>query len=83
MTFAPRVRMFNDPCVSDLTPRQRDILDRVVAGRPNKAIAHELGISQRTVENHRAAVMQTLNARCFADLMRIVLTMPQPSRHAG
>jgi len=64
---------FADPLLSELTPRQRDILDRVVAGGRNKTIAHELGLSQRTVENHRAAVMRTLHARCLADLMRIAL----------
>lgn len=83
MTSASRTLSFASPLLSGLTPRQRDVLDRVVAGGRNKTIAHELGLSQRTVENHRAAVMRTLHARCLADLMRIVLVsrLPQPHRN--
>ena len=45
-----------------LTPRQREIMDMVLAGHPNKNIAANLGISQRTVENHRALIMKNYAA---------------------
>ncbi len=56
-----------------LTPRERDVLDLVVQGRPNKLIADDLGISQRTVENHRAAVMKRTGANTLPDLIRLVM----------
>ncbi len=56
-----------------LTPREREILDLIVAGRRNKVIAADLGISQSTVEAHRAKVMEKLDARSLSDLMRMVL----------
>jgi RNA polymerase sigma factor (sigma-70 family) len=56
-----------------LTPREREILDLIVAGRRNKLIAADLGISQSTVEAHRARVMEKLEARSLSDLMRMVL----------
>jgi FixJ family two-component response regulator len=56
-----------------LTPREHEILQDVVAGKPNKVIAAERGISQKTVEAHRAKMMQKLQARSLADLMRMVL----------
>lgn len=56
-----------------LTRRQRAVLDLVIAGHANKVIASRLGISQRTVETHRAAAMKKLGARSFADLVRLVL----------
>ena len=56
-----------------LTPREQEILQDVVAGKPNKVIAAERGISQKTVEAHRAKMMQKLQARSLADLMRMVL----------
>jgi two-component system CheB/CheR fusion protein len=56
-----------------LTPRERDVLDLVVQGRPNKVIAHDLGISQRTVENHRAAVMKRTGVATLPDLIRLVM----------
>lgn len=55
-----------------LSPRERDVLDGLVRGLTNKAIAAELGISFRTVEIHRARVMRKLGARSLAGLMRIV-----------
>jgi len=55
-----------------LSLRQRAVLDFVAAGLPNKQIAAKLGISQRTVECHRAIAMRKLGARNFADLMRLV-----------
>jgi two-component system CheB/CheR fusion protein len=43
--------------IAGLTPRQRQVMEMVLAGHPSKNIAADLGISQRTVENHRAAIM--------------------------
>jgi two-component system, chemotaxis family, CheB/CheR fusion protein len=59
--------------VAGLTPREREVMDLVVQGRPNKIIADVLGISQRTVENHRAAVMKRMDATTLADLIRLVM----------
>ena len=56
-----------------LTGREREVLELIVAGRLNKQIADDLGISIKTVEAHRANVMEKLGARTMADLMRIAL----------
>jgi len=56
-----------------LTARQKDVLDYVMAGQPSKNIAADLGISQRTVESHRAQIMQKLGVRTIPDLVRAVL----------
>ena len=56
--------------VESLTARERDVFDRVAAGLANKQIAHELGVSQRTVEIHRAHVMEKLAAKNLAQLVR-------------
>lgn len=53
-----------------LSPRERDVVLALAKGKPNKVIAHELGISVRTVEMHRARAMTRLNCRTFADLLR-------------
>ena len=58
-----------------LTPREREILDLVVAGKRNKEIAGELGISQSTVEAHRAKVMEKMQAESLSDLMRMMLSL--------
>jgi FixJ family two-component response regulator len=57
-----------------LTPREREVLQLVTNGQSNKEAGRELGISPRTIEVHRARVMEKLGARNTADLMRIVLT---------
>jgi two-component system response regulator FixJ len=57
--------------VMTLTPRQLDVLRGVMAGKLNKTIAHELGISARTVEGHRAAIMMRTVTRRLSDLIRI------------
>jgi RNA polymerase sigma factor (sigma-70 family) len=58
-----------------LTPREREILDLVVAGRHNREIAHELDISVRTVEVHKARVMAKMGVERVADLLRVVLSV--------
>jgi two-component system CheB/CheR fusion protein len=60
-----------------LTQRQRQILALVLAGHPSKNIAADLGISQRTVENHRAAIMQKSGARSLPGLARLALASSQ------
>jgi two-component system CheB/CheR fusion protein len=59
--------------ISSLTPRQHQIMERVLAGEPSKNIAADLGISQRTVENHRAAIMHKTGAHSLPDLSRLVM----------
>ncbi|MGY3691651.1 two-component system response regulator FixJ [Bradyrhizobium sp. USDA 3240] len=57
----------------DLSPRERDVLRGLVAGKINKVIAHDLGISPRTVEVYRANLMAKTNARSMSELMRIAI----------
>ena len=59
--------------VAKLTPRQREIMERVLAGHPSKNIAADLGISQRTVENHRAAIMKKTSTKSLPALARLAL----------
>jgi two-component system response regulator FixJ len=59
--------------IATLTPRERDVLRLLVAGWPNKVIAHELGISPRTVEIHRANLMDKLACRSLAQAVRMAL----------
>ncbi len=60
--------------LSALTPRERDVMGYVVSGKPNKIIAAELGVSQRTVEAHRARIFQKLRVRNAVELTRCVLS---------
>ena len=62
-----------------LTPREREVLDQVIGGRSNKEAGRKLGISPRTVEVHRAHIMEKLGAKNAADLVRLVLG--QGARH--
>jgi two-component system CheB/CheR fusion protein len=59
--------------VAKLSPRQRQVMDLVLAGHPSKIIAVDLGISQRTVENHRASIMKKTGTNCIAALARLAL----------
>jgi two-component system CheB/CheR fusion protein len=59
--------------IAGLTSRQRQIMDMVLAGQPSKNIAADLGISQRTVENHRAAIMQKTGSKSLPALARLAL----------
>ena len=59
--------------IAALTPREHDVLRHLIAGSPNKIIAFELGISARTVENHRARLMVKMQADSLAELVRISL----------
>lgn len=65
-------REMNDRLES-LTEREREVFLRVAAGAANKAVAADLGISERTVEVHRAQMMKKLGARSVAELVRIHL----------
>ena len=57
-----------------LTPREREVLGEIAAGASNKEIGRRLGISPRTVEVHRARIMEKLRAKNAADLVRIALS---------
>jgi two-component system response regulator TtrR len=59
--------------IARLTPREAQVLDRIVAGRLNKQIADDLNISIKTVEAHRANIMDKIEARTMADLMKTAL----------
>ncbi len=61
--------------VERLTPREREVMDLMVVGHSNKAIASKLGISPRTVEIHRARVMEKMSARTLAELVRMTLPL--------
>jgi two-component system response regulator FixJ len=60
-----------------LTPREREVLTLVTSGKPNKVMATDLGVSQRTVEIHRARVMEKMGASSLAQLVRMVLDLDQ------
>ena len=67
-----------DALLSKLTGREAQVLERIVAGRLNKQIADDLGISIKTVEAHRANIMEKLNANTVADLLKIALGQTAP-----
>lgn len=64
----------NFPGSEVLTPREREVLQQIAAGASNKEAGRSLGISPRTIEVHRARIMEKLGAKNAADLVRIVLT---------
>ncbi len=65
--------------LAKLTSRETQVLERIVAGRLNKQIADDLGISIKTVEAHRANIMEKLNANTVADLLKVALA-PAPAK---
>ena len=58
---------------ADLSPREREVLEGLVSGHPNKTIAYDLGISPRTVEIYRANLMNKMQAGSLSDLVRMAL----------
>ncbi|MHB1199731.1 MAG: response regulator transcription factor [Polaromonas sp.] len=67
-----------DALLAKLTSREAQVLERIVAGRLNKQIADDLGISIKTVEAHRANIMEKLGANTVADLLKIALGQSVP-----
>lgn len=65
--------------LEDLTPRELELARRIVTGQANKVIAAELELSARTVELHRARIMQKMGARSLAQLVRMMLTVDPPA----
>jgi FixJ family two-component response regulator len=64
--------------LASLSPREREVLDLVSQGKANKMVAGDLGVSQRTVEIHRAHVMQKMEAGSLAELVRMMMTVAPP-----
>jgi len=69
--------------VRSLTPRERQVMDLVVQGRPNKSVGSALGLSPKTVEVHRANVMKKMAAGSLAELVRMVLSFEEKEKIAG
>lgn len=65
--------------LESLTEREREVMDLMVLGKQNKMIAQELGVSPRTIEIHRARVMEKMNVQSIAELVRIMLDLKQAS----
>jgi len=64
--------------VETLTPREREVFDRIVQGWPSKTVAHDLKISLRTVEMHRARIMAKMQTRNLATLVRMAIDAGLP-----
>ncbi len=64
--------------LATLTPREREVFDQMVRGKQNKVIAYDLDISPRTVEVHRARVLEKLEARSLSELVRLALAAGLP-----
>jgi len=67
--------------LATLTPRETEVLQLVTRGKANKVVGAELGVSQRTVEIHRAHVMEKMNASSLAELVRMVLDSEHPTHN--
>ena len=61
--------------LDSLTPREREVLDLMTLGKQNKAIAQDLAVSPRTIEIHRARVMEKMSAHSVAELVRMMLDL--------
>ena len=72
-----RIATLHFPGREPLTRREREVLEQFAAGASNKEAGRTLGISPRTIEDHRANIMKKLGARNAADLIRIVMTAAQ------
>ena len=59
--------------IARLTPREKEVMEMVVAGKANKVIAIDLGVSERTIEIHRSRVMDKMQALSLPDLVKMVL----------
>lgn len=80
VSFADRQQAANrEALLAKLTARESQVLERIVAGRLNKQIADDLGISIKTVEAHRANIMEKLGANTVADLLKVVLAAGHPA----
>jgi RNA polymerase sigma factor (sigma-70 family) len=62
-----------EACLASLTPRERQVMDLVVEGRANRQVAQELGLSEKTVEAHRAHMMTKMRVNSVAELVRAVM----------
>ncbi|HLT98950.1 MAG TPA: LuxR C-terminal-related transcriptional regulator [Burkholderiaceae bacterium] len=69
----PGAGLFDEARYAMLTPRERDVMTYVAKGKPNKIIAAELGVSQRTIEAHRARIFQKLRVRNAVELAHRLL----------
>jgi FixJ family two-component response regulator len=65
-------------CFESLTPRERQVLEFLVDGKANKVIAIELDISPRTVEIHRARVMEKMQVKSLPELVKVVMRVREP-----
>ncbi|HUR21756.1 MAG TPA: response regulator transcription factor [Vicinamibacterales bacterium] len=63
--------------VESLTEREREVLDLMILGKQNKAIAQDLGVSPRTIEIHRARVMEKMNVQSVAELVRMMMDLKE------
>jgi two-component system response regulator FixJ len=69
--------------LESLTPREREVLTMVTNGKPNKVMAADLGVSQRTVEIHRARVMEKMGASSLAQLVRMFMDLGEQTAAGG
>ena len=79
----PALANLSFPGREPLTRREREVLTHLIAGSSNKEVARQLGIGSRTVEFHRARLMEKLGARNIADLVRIATTGGDPIHKVG
>jgi len=69
--------------LESLTPREREVLTLVTSGKPNKIMAADLGVSQRTIEIHRARVMEKMGASSLAQLVRMIIDLGENTTASG